>query len=305
MKKEFVMAGVTVILWSTLAAVSKLVINQMNPFAACFYVSLIAALTLFAVNLSRGGFKVYAKYAAEDYLRITGLGALGLACYSILYYVGLASLTSQVAAIINYMWPIMIVLFSSFILKERLTLRKTAAMCVSFAGMILICVQGLFSSSAGGSLTGMACVFTAAVCYGLYSALNKKYDYDQWIVLNVAFAVTALASGVICAFTAGFPHFGLPVLAGLLWAGVFVNAIAYVMWGIALNSGDTAGISVLAYLCPFLSLVFGRLLLGEHITAFAFAGLVLIVGGVLIQTDLRGMLKHRTAASLNSDKLDK
>ncbi|MFR4019354.1 MAG: DMT family transporter, partial [Clostridia bacterium] len=193
----------------------------------------------------------------------------------------------------NYMWPIMIVLFSCFILKEKLTVRKTSAMCISFAGMLLICLQGLFSLSAKGSAVGMLCCFAAAVCYGLYSALNKKYDYDQWIVLNVAFAVTALMSGVTCAATSGFPHIDLTILAGLLWVGIFVNAIAYVLWGIAMNSGETASISVMAYLCPFISLIFGRLLLDEHITALSLLGLVFIVGGVLIQTDMKGVLMRK------------
>ena len=104
-------------------------------------------------------------------------------------------------------------------------------------------------------------------------------------------------SGVTCAATSGFSHTDLTILAGLLWVGIFVNAIAYVLWGIAMNSGETATVSVMAYLCPFISLIFGRLLLDEHITALSLMGLVFIVGGVLIQTDLRGMLMRRKAGN--------
>ena len=99
------MAGVTVILWSTLPAVSKLIISQLDAFSTTFYVSLIAALTLFVINLVRGGLKSYTKYSLKDYARITGLGFLGLGCYTMLYYAGISYLTSQIAAIINYMWP--------------------------------------------------------------------------------------------------------------------------------------------------------------------------------------------------------
>ena len=102
-------------------------------------------------------------------------------------------------------------------------------------------------------------------------------------------------SGVTCAVTSGFPHIDLTIFAGLLWVGIFVNAIAYVLWGIAMNSGETASVSVMAYLCPFISLIFGRLLLDEHITAFSLLGLVFIVGGVLIQTDLKGVLMRKKA----------
>ena len=49
----------------------------------------------------------------------------------------------------------------------------------------------------------------------------------------------------------------------------------------------------MAYLCPFISLIFGRLLLDEHITALSLLGLVFIVGGVLIQTDMKGVLMRK------------
>ena len=288
MKKEFLMAGVTVILWSTLPAVSKLIISQLDAFSTTFYVSLIAALTLFVINLVRGGLKSYTKYSLKDYARITGLGFLGLGCYTMLYYAGISYLTSQIAAIINYMWPIMIVLFSCIILRERLTGRKLAAMLISFSGMMIICAQGLFGGGESFSRIGMVCCLLAAVCYGIYSAFNKKYDYDQWIVLNVAFAVTALFSGAYCAVSDDFGTLSLSMIPGLLWIGIFVNAIAYVLWGMAVNQGETARISILAYICPFLSLIFGRLLLDEHISMSALAGLVFIVGGVFVQMDLRG-----------------
>ena len=45
-KKEYIMAGTTVILWSTLPSVSKLIINELSPMSATFYASLIAAVTL-------------------------------------------------------------------------------------------------------------------------------------------------------------------------------------------------------------------------------------------------------------------
>lgn len=286
-KREYMLAGITVLLWGTLPSVSKLIINQLSPITATFYVSLTATATLFIINVIRRGFGFYRIYNIREHLRIACLGFLGLFCYTTLYYIGLEGLTSQVAGIINYMWPVMIVLFSCIILKEAFTVRKMAAMAVSFAGMVLICAQGIFGGNAENSLGGMLCCFAAAVCYGLYSALNKKYDYDQWIVLNTAFGVTALLSGIWCAFTSGFSQPDAAMIAGLLWVGVFVNGIAYVLWGIAINSGETAKVSILAYICPFLSLIFGRILLEEHISAMSFAGVILIIGGVLIQVDFR------------------
>lgn len=283
MKKEYLFAGITVILWSTLSAISKLMIHDMSSMSVLFYTSSIASITLFLINIITKGTTFFKIYHVGDYLRIAGLGFLGLFCYTELYYIGLIYLTSQIACIINYMWPMMIILFSCIILKETLTVRKLLAITTSFLGMVVITIQNGLGGISFNSLLGMFACFFAAICYGIYSVFNKKTNYDQWIVLWIAFTVTALCSGFYCGITHTFGQLTSITFAGMLWLGIFVNAIAYVLWGLALNHGDTAKISILAYLCPFLSLIWGRILLGEHLSILSFVGLILIIGGVLFQ----------------------
>lgn len=297
MKKQYTMAGITVLLWSTLSAVSKLLLNNFQPMPVLFYTSGIAALTLLVINIVLHGPGFFRIYSFKDYKNILFLGTLGLFFYNALYYVGLSLLTSQIACIINYMWPMMIILFSCIILKEPLTIRKLLSMTISFLGMIVICAQGSTGSSSSGSLMGMAACFLAAICYGLYSVFNKKNNYDQFIMLFFAFMISTVLSGIYCGVTHTFFLPEISVLPGMLWIGIFVNAIAYVLWGIALNTGQTAKISILAYLCPFLSLIFGRILLKEQITFLSLVGLILIIGGVLIQTGE----SNNTASSVTKD----
>ncbi len=72
---------------------------------------------------------------------------------------------------------------------------------------------------------------------------------------------------------------------GLGWLGVFVNAVAYLTWGVALQRAQgTAAVANLAYAVPFLSLLLSALVLKEKITLAAAAALVLIVGGILLQS---------------------
>ena len=73
--------------------------------------------------------------------------------------------------------------------------------------------------------------------------------------------------------------------AGMVWLGVVVNAVAYLLWAIALKGADdSAKIANLAYLVPFLSIIISAVVLGEQITLNAVAALVLIVGGILLQS---------------------
>ena len=70
---------------------------------------------------------------------------------------------------------------------------------------------------------------------------------------------------------------------GLLWIGIFTSAVAYTSWALALAKGDTARISNIAYLTPFISLVWTGIVLKEKISFYSVLGLVIIVLGIFIQ----------------------
>ena len=71
----------------------------------------------------------------------------------------------------------------------------------------------------------------------------------------------------------------------LLWLGVVVDAVAYLLWALALKgSENTAKIANLAYLTPFLSLIVSAVVLEEKITLRALVALVFIIGGILLQS---------------------
>ena len=76
---------------------------------------------------------------------------------------------------------------------------------------------------------------------------------------------------------------GAPDVLGMLWNGVFSIGIATTSWQIALEGGNTAKISNLAYITPFLSLIWTSVFLKEKITVFSVVGLVIIVLGIFVQ----------------------
>ena len=202
--------------------------------------------------------------------------------YSALYYYGLTELSSQKACTLNYLWPIMIVLFSSIILKEKITVIKAAAMLSSFFGIIILSAESSLSPS-GTSFLGIISCIAAAACYGLFSVLNKKADYDQNIAMMIIWLVAAVCSGILGVFTEKWVPLSGGQWLGFLWLGIVIDAIAYLLWALALKgSEDTSKIATLAYLVPFLSLVVSAILLKEQIELRSIIALVFIVGGILL-----------------------
>ena len=285
MRKSYLYASITVLIWATLATVVKIILYDIPNFEALTISSVFAFVFLLIMNIINGSVKELKHYRLKDYLMMSGLGFLGLFLYSALYYYGISALSSQEACILNYLWPLMIVVFACILLKEKLTARKLIAMGMSFAGIVVLTVGTGGAASSGNRLWGIVACVTAAVCYGLFSVLNKKHSLNQnitmmWIWLTVS--VCSLVSGMI--FEKWQPIVGVQWL-GLGWLGVVVNAVAYLLWAIALkNAEDSAKVANLAYLVPFLSIVLSSVVLKERITVNMVIAVVLIVGGILLQS---------------------
>ena len=284
MKKSYLYASVTVVIWATLAPVVKLLLADIPSFGALAISSAFAFVFLLIVSIISGSIKLMKTYRFTDYLIMAALGFIGLFAYSALYYFGIDQLSSQEACILNYLWPIMIVLFACIILKEKLTVRKIIALLLSFAGIVVLAL-GNADAGNGSRFLGIAACVGAAVCYGLFSVLNKKRGFNQSITMMIIWLTTAVCSFIAGLFIESFkPIEGLQWL-GMVWLGVVINAVAYLLWAIALKGAkDSAKIANLAYLVPFLSILLSWLVLKEQITIYALFALILIVGGILLQS---------------------
>lgn len=293
MKRNYLYALITVFIWATMAAVAKSLLSDIPNLQTLSVSGVFAFAFLFLINIKTGAIKEMRKYSAKDYLVMIGLGFLGLFMYSALYYYGLSQLSSQEACILNYLWPIMLVVFSAIILKEKLTFVKWIAMICSFLGIVIL------STGSGGSVNsntyfGMISCVIAAACYGLFSVLNIKTDYNPNVAMMVMWLTVAICSAALGLFTETWiPIAGMQWI-GFIWLGVVVNAVAYLLWALALKGADsTAKIANLAYLTPFLSLIVSAVVLGEEIQIRAVIALVFIVGGILLQSFYESMRKKK------------
>lgn len=283
--KKYFFAGGTVLIWSTLAAMVKVLLGDMPNLQMLSISSVFAFVFLLVLNVANGSVKFMKQYAAKDYIKMAGLGFLGLFVYSALYYYGIGQLTSQQACILNYLWPIMLVIFSCIILREKLTVMKGVAMMCSFIGIIILTVGMDGTAGSGNVAAGVASCIIAAACYGLFSVLNKKADYNQNIAMMIIWLTTAVCAGALGMCTEQWVPINGAQWLGLIWLGVVVDAVAYLMWALALNEAEnTATIANMAYLTPFLSLIVSAVVVKEKVDFTAVVALVFIIGGILMQS---------------------
>ena len=283
MKKSYFYALVSVFFWSTTTTVSKLLLHSISTMQVLAVSSVFATLFLLMVNVFKGNFKQLKSYQPRDYLVLAGVGFLGMFLYRMLLFFGVARMLASQAMIVNYLWPIMAVLASCVILREKLTVRKAIAVVMSFLGVVIVTTGGNAAGLSGSDLTGTVLVAVAAVFYGLFVAINKRLQYDSFVSMMFYNAVAAICAILGTLFSGETLLLTLSQNLGLVWVGVCNTAIGFVAWDLAMKTGDTAKVANLAYITPFLSLVVAYFLLGDPITIWSVGGLTVIVAGILLQ----------------------
>ena len=282
MKKEYLYAATSIFCWSTVATITKLLMGSINHFQLLWLSSLFAFLALFSFNLVTGKLKQLRQYRLKDFCIMALIGLPGTFFYYVFYYAGSARMLASQAFTVNYLWPIMSVIFACLILKEKLTVRKIIAIVISFIGVAIV-TCGELARLNSDMLIGTVLCIGGAVSYGVFTSLNKKFHYCKRTSMMINYIVTFLLTTVINAANGDLFLPTATEALGTAWNGMITMAVAGTAWVMALDVGKTEKISNLAYITPFLSLVWTSLILKEPFNPLNLVGLMVIVGGIVIQ----------------------
>ena len=260
-----------VLLWSTVASAFKLSLRYMSPFQLLFWAFLTSFL--FYSLLYRKNFRI-----SRENLRSAYLGFLLFLYYSVLFS-AYNLLPAQEAQALNYTWPLVLVLLSVPLLGKRLTARAFIGLLLGFSGALIVATRGNVLSLGFSNPAGDTLGLWSAFIWAIYWLLNVRDErrLEEKMFWNFAFA---LVYAFPLAFHSGFsvPPTGI---AGAVYVGLFEMGVTYLLWYRAIE-GDVAFASNLAYLVPFLSLLFISTVLGERIEVSTLIGLALIVAGIIL-----------------------
>lgn len=292
MKKTYLFTFTSIFLWSTVSAITKLLLSSYDNFQVLWISAFFAAAFLLVLNIATGTIKLLKGYTLKDVALSVMIGLPGTFFYYTFFYAGTDLMPASQAFIVNYTWPIMSVVFACIILKEKMTFRKAIAIGMSFLGVIIV-MGNNFTQFDERMVMGAVCCVLGAASYGIFTSLNQKFHYDKRVSMMLNFFATFLLTSVINACRGNLFVPGFWETVGFAWNGMFTMGIATTLWAIALESGKTAKISNLAYITPFASLIWTSLILKEELNKNFLIGLLVIIVGVIIQ------LKDKTAEKDN------
>ncbi len=282
MIKAILYTLICVVSWAFIPVASKEILKDMNNYAMLLFSNAISTVVLFFYLLLSKKVCLLKKYSPKDYLVLSFLGFLGSYLFYIVLYKAFSLSLAQEVFIINYTWPILIVLLSAPILKERLNPTKLISITISFFGVVIILTRGNPSHIKFTSVKGDLLALIASFCFALFSVLGKKVKYDQIVSVFIYF----LSATVFSLLSIKYAHIKSITVNSLIWLfinGAFINGISYIFWFKALKSTKAAVVSNIVYLTPALSLLFISAILKERIETYSIFGLLFILTGIAIQ----------------------
>ncbi len=282
--RAYVYAILSVMLWSTVATAFKLTLRYLSFTGLLFYSSLSATLVLFIIVLLQKKLTRLKKYSAREFAYSAGLGFLNPFLYYLVLFRAYDLLPAQEAQPLNFTWPVVLVLLSVPLLRQQISLKSVAAICVSFTGVVIIGTQGNIASLSVSNPVGFVLAVGSSVIWSLYWIYNMMDMRDEVVKLFLNFLSGFILTLVFLLFTEGIPLPAPEAAAGAVYVGLFEMGITFVFWMKALRlSKTTAKVSNLIYLSPFISLFFIGWIVGEKILISTVLGLSFIIGGIILQ----------------------
>ncbi len=271
-----------VLMWATLGLFGA-GSGNVPPFllnALCFGISGTLALIWLVVS---------GKLALlRQPLRVWAFGTFGLFGFHFFYFTAIRNAPPVEANLINYTWPLLIVVFSAFLPGEHLRLHHIIGTILGLAGAVLLISGGDGLSFSGGSALGYGAAVASSLFWSSYSVLSRRLGK----VPTEAVAGFCLMSALLSALCHVMLEETVLPAGPTQWASVFALALfpvglAFFTWDIGVKRGDIQVLGAAAYSAPLLStlllIAFG---FGALTLPVAIACVAITLGAVIAAKDM-------------------
>lgn len=276
------MAFAAALLWGGNAVFIKIGLQGMPPIAMAGARFAIGALTVAVGALVAG---VSLRGLAGNW---QGLGVLQLVFVSQILLLNLGTLwtTASRAAVLINAYPFFTALFAHFLLQDdRLSRVKLLGLLCSFAGVLLLFAESLtlFDTT---YLLGDALVLGSGMFLGLRQVVLKRLvrGIHPYQVLFWQAALSLPIFGILSLIweDGAMYHLDLAVIGALLYQGVVVAGLCFIVWVSLLRRHSASRLGVYSFATPPAGVLLSALLLGEAISPALWASMALVAVGIAI-----------------------
>jgi drug/metabolite transporter (DMT)-like permease len=281
--------------WAANWVVGRAMRNDIPPIAMGFWrwaIALLILLPFVAQELRRNWHVVRA-----NWLTLTLLGLLGAVVFNTLIYVGLQYTATTNGVLFNSISPILIILLSWAVGRERISRLQTCGVLLSLAGVVTLVARGDFVTLAAFQFNrGDMWLITAMFLWAIYTIVLRRRP-PELSAMGFLTAMLLLSLPFLLPFylweigeRGGFT-LNPATVAALAYYGTIPSIVAYLFWnrGVAQVGPNKAGLFV--HLMPLFGALLSVVFLGERLYAYHYAGAMLIFSGIYLTTRARRVVR--------------
>ena len=283
-KKATLFALTAVAMWSTVASAFKVTLTYFSPIQMLLVATLTTILTLIGVCHRQKKLHLLKTYFVKRPLYYLLLGLINPFFYYLILFQAYDLLPAQQAQSLNYTWAISLTILAVPFLGQKLTKKDAIAIFMAYSGALIIATKGNLLELEFTSPLGVFLALFSTLLWAIYWILNAKNSGDPIVSLLLCFLLGFPAVFIATPMLSDFNMPDWQGWAGAIYIGLFEMGFAFVAWLSALRYAEnTAKISNLIFISPFLSLVLLNMIIDEPIYPATLVGLIFIISGLLIQ----------------------
>jgi len=281
----YLLIVITAVAWSGNAIVGRGVVDIVPPVGLAFW-RWVAAFPIFLIiawPYLRNDLPLLVQY----WKMVILLALLSISIYNTFIYQGLTTTTAINSFLINTSRPVIIVLLSFLIFRERITSLMSAGLVLALVGTGVIITQGDIDILQTLQFNiGDIWIFVATIAWALYTVVYpKRPKVHQASLLAVSVFVGLIIIAPLYVWetmTVGPVPLRAETLWGVAYLSVISSVVAYMTYNRAVEvlGANKAGLT--SYLLPIFGSILAILILNEVFQLFHGIGFVLILAGVLV-----------------------
>lgn len=220
------------------------------------------------------------------------MGLLSISIFNTLVYLSAYTTTATNITLFNAAAPFAIALMSYLVLGDRLRRNQTLGICIAMVGLLVIISHGSLATLLGIRLVpGDLLMLIATLCWGLYSVLLRKFEFNAHPVALLAvfimFGVPFIGLFYAIELSLGYRiEPGPLVVPAVLFVAIFPSLLAVLSWNHGLRRLGPNRTAMFTFLIPVFGATMAVTLLGERLGWHHAAGAGLILAGLTLSTRL-------------------
>ncbi len=273
-RQEIFLFSLLITFWALNYPLTKLALNYAQPFYLTFF-RLLFTLPFLAILIPRG-FKPLKGIRKNAEVLI--FGALGVFATWTLWYVGENYISSSLAAIIMYTYPVITIVLASAILKEKLGFVKLTGAVLGFTGIIFILYEQIFITNA----IGIVLVFMSSVSWSISIIFYKRaLSGENYATVNTYQMIYALPlSAILLLFNPAPAHLPLNFWLIILLLAFPGTAVTFTVYVYMYSKYSVNRITPYLFLVPAISVLFSYVIFRTAFSPLEIAGFALLLCGI-------------------------